>query len=209
MDFRRKFEFGLAWRTVLLIGAILLIAKAAMTPGIRAGLIVAAIIGVVALASLWNFIRRTNFLVSRFIESVRFEDYSQRFSDPSGGGFDVLGQTLDRALKTLQARHTQESAEARYLAAIVDDSPSALLTVDRDGRVEILNKAARQLFARMPLNRIEDLEALGPELAAAVDERLHGAIAFFFNDAGRLEQATRLGTVWNDRRAGGARSTYL
>ena len=168
MDFRRKFEFGLAWRTLLLIGAILLIAKAATTPGVRAGLIVAALVGVVALASLWNFIRRTNFLVSRFVESVRFEDYSQRFSDPSGGGFDVLGQTLDNALKTLQARHTQESAEGRYLSAIVDDAPSALLAVDQDGRVEILNKAARQLFARHPMHRIEDLEELGPELGTAV-----------------------------------------
>jgi nitrogen fixation/metabolism regulation signal transduction histidine kinase len=168
MDFRRKFEFGLAWRTLLLIGAILLIAKAAATPGVRAGLIVAVLIGFAALASLWNFIRRTNFLVSRFIESVRFEDYSQRFSDPSGGGFDVLGATLDQALKTLQARHTKESAEGRYLAAIIDDAPSALLTVDNEGRVEILNKAARQLFARLPLNRVSDLEALGPELAAAV-----------------------------------------
>jgi nitrogen fixation/metabolism regulation signal transduction histidine kinase len=117
--------------------------------------------------SLWNFIRRTNFLVSRFIESVRFEDYSQRFSDPSGGGFDVLGETLDHALKTLQARHTQQSAEARYLSAVVDDAPSALLAIDPDGRLEVLNKAARQLFARHPLNRVSDLEALGPELAAA------------------------------------------
>jgi two-component system, NtrC family, nitrogen regulation sensor histidine kinase NtrY len=168
MDFRRKFEFGLAWRTILLIGAILLIMKAAATPGVRAGLVVAALLGIAALASLWEFIRRTNFLVSRFIESVRFEDYSQRFSDPSGGGFDVLGQTLDHALKTLQARHTEESAEARYLSAIVDDAPSALLTVDRQGRVELLNKAARELFARHPLNRIDDLESLGPELSAAV-----------------------------------------
>src|SRR5690348_2745178 len=167
MDFRRKFEFGLAWRTLLLIGAILLIAKAAETPGVRAGLVVAALIGIAALASLWNFIRRTNFLVSRFIESVRFEDYSQRFSDPSGGGFDVLGQTLDHALKTLQARHTQESAEARYLSAIVDDAPSALLALSTDGRIDVLNKAARQLFARQPLNRVSDLERLGPELAAA------------------------------------------
>ena len=167
MDFRRKFEFGLAWRTAALVGAIILIGKAIAAPGVRAGLIVAVIIGVVALASLWNFIRRTNFLVSRFIESVRFEDYSQRFSDPSGGGFDVLGETLDQALKTLQARHTQESAEARYLAAIVDDAPSALLTIDADGKIELLNKAARQFFARQPMNRVEDLEALGPELSVA------------------------------------------
>ena len=168
MDFRRKFEFGLAWRTMVLVGAIALVGLALSTPGVRAGLVVAVLVAAVALASLWNFIRRTNFLVSRFIESVRFEDYSQRFSDPSGGGFDILGQALDNALKTLQARHTEESAEARYLAAIVDDSPSALLTVDETGRVEMLNKAARQLFTRQPLHSVRDLETLGPELGAAI-----------------------------------------
>jgi two-component system nitrogen regulation sensor histidine kinase NtrY len=167
MDFRRKFEFGLAWRTILLVSAILLVIKAAETPGVRAGLVVAALVAVAALASLWSFIRRTNFLVSRFIESVRFEDYSQRFSDPSGGGFDVLGQTLDHALKMLQARHASESAEVRYLSAIVDDAPSALLSLDHDGHIQVLNKAARQLFARHPLNRLADLDALGPELASA------------------------------------------
>jgi two-component system nitrogen regulation sensor histidine kinase NtrY len=167
MDFRRKFEFGLAWRTIVFVGMVLLVIKAAEAPGVRAGLVVLVLIALAALASLWNFIRRTNFLVSRFIESVRFEDYSQRFSDPSGGGFDVLGQTLDHALKTLQAHHTEETAEARYLSAIVDDAPSALLSLDAAGRIQVLNKAARQLLARQPLNRIEDLDELGPELAAA------------------------------------------
>jgi nitrogen fixation/metabolism regulation signal transduction histidine kinase len=106
--------------------------------------------------------------VSRFIESVRFEDYAQRFSDPSGGGFDVLGDALDQALKALQARNVAASREARYLAAIVDDSPSALIAIDENGRVELLNKGARQLFARNHLARVEDLHALGPEFAATI-----------------------------------------
>ena len=92
MDFRRRFEFGLAWRTLALVAALWLFVLALDTPGLRAGRIVALIIALIALASLWNFIRRTNFIVSRFVEFVRFEDYSQRFSDPSGGGFDVLGR---------------------------------------------------------------------------------------------------------------------
>jgi nitrogen fixation/metabolism regulation signal transduction histidine kinase len=167
MDFRRKFEFGLAWRTILFVGCLLLMIKAATTPGVRAGFVVAALIAVAALASLWSFIRRTNFIVLRFIESVRFEDYSQRFSDPSGGGFDVLGESLDHALKTLQSRHAQESAETRYLSAVIDDAPSALLAVDAEGRVDVLNKAARQIFARRPLHRLSDLDSLGPELTAA------------------------------------------
>lgn len=167
MGFRRKFEFGLAWRTLALVAAIWLFALALETQDLRAGRVVAALIAFAALTSLWQFIRRTNFQVARFIESVRFEDYSQRFSDPSSGGFDVLGDALDAALKSLQARHFQASLEARYLSAIVDDSPSALLSVEEDGRVELLNKAARQLLGRQALTRREDLALLGPELATA------------------------------------------
>lgn len=167
LGFRRRFEFGLAWRTAVLIAAIALLAEALQTPDLRAARIVTLLIALAALASLWEFIRRTNFQVARFIESVRFEDYAQRFSDPSGGGFDVLGQTLDAALKTLQDRHVQASGEARYLTAIVDDSPSALLAVDQDGKVELLNKAARQLLGRHHIARAEDLRGLGPELLAA------------------------------------------
>lgn len=167
MDFRRRFEVGLAWRTGALVLSIWLLGQAIESPDLRAGRIVAALIAVAALTSLWEFIRRTNFLVSRFVESVRFEDFSQRFTDPSGGGFDVLGETLDSALKTLQARHTEQSAEARYLSAIVDDAPSALIAIDERGRVELLNKSARQLFAGQALARVTDLAALGPELVAS------------------------------------------
>ena len=169
MDFRRRFEVGLAWRTAVLAACIWIFVRTLATPDLRAGRIVVALAAFGALASLWEFIRRTNFLVSRFVESVRFEDFSQRFSDPSGGGFDVLGDALDSALKALQARHTQQSAEARYLSAIVDDAPSALLAIDERGRIELLNKAARQLFGGMMLNRVSDLAALGPELAAAAN----------------------------------------
>ena len=163
----RSFEFGLAWRTLLLILAVLLLVAALITPDLRVARIVAALIALVALASIWSFIRRTNFLIARFIDSVQFEDYAQRFSDPSGGGFDVLGEAFDRALKQLHHRQVEASSEARYLGAIIDDSPSALLTIAEDGRVELLNKAARQLFRSHSITRVEDLAQLGPEFVAA------------------------------------------
>lgn len=166
MGFRRSFEWGLAWRTLLLVLTLVLLIATFNAPGLRAPRIVAAMIAAGALASVWSFLRRTNFQLARFIESVRFEDYAQRFSDPSGGGFDVLGDALDRALKQLQQRHLQASDEARYLGALIDDSPSALLTIADDGRVELLNKAARQLLLSHAITRVEDLVQLGPEFAA-------------------------------------------
>jgi signal transduction histidine kinase len=100
---------------------------------------------------------------------VRFEDYTQRFSDPSGGGFDVLGDTLDLALKGLQQRHEEHSAEARYLSAIVDDAPSALIAVHEERRLELLNKSARQIFGSFGLQNVSDLAMFGPEFVATAE----------------------------------------
>ena len=72
MDFRRKFEIGLAWRTAVLALCIWIFSKSLDDPDLRAGRIIAALATFAALASFWEFIRRTNFLVSRFVESVRF-----------------------------------------------------------------------------------------------------------------------------------------
>ena len=42
MGFRRRFEFGLAWRTALLVGALWLLNISLDTPDLRAGRVVAA-----------------------------------------------------------------------------------------------------------------------------------------------------------------------
>jgi signal transduction histidine kinase len=169
MGFRRSFERGLAWRTVVLLASLLLLIAALLAPDLRAARLLAALVAAGAIASLWEYIRRTNFLVTRFIESLRFEDYAQRFSDASGGGFDVLGDALDAALKHLQEQQVQSAHLSRYYEAIIDDSPSALLTIAEDGRVELLNKAARQLFRRTSVTKAEDLAQLGPEFMALTE----------------------------------------
>ena len=68
MDFRRKFELGLAWRTLFLIAAVWLFTKSLEFANIRAGRVIAALIVFFAVASIWTFIRRTNLLVARFVE---------------------------------------------------------------------------------------------------------------------------------------------
>ena len=74
MGFRHRFEFGLAWRTLVLILAIWLFVEALSMPGLRAARLVAAILAFAALASLWQFIRRTNFQMARK-EARRFPAY--------------------------------------------------------------------------------------------------------------------------------------
>lgn len=168
MGFRGRFEFGLAWRALVLLAAFGLLVAAVTTPGLAAARIVAGLIALAALASLWTHIRRTNFEIARFVEALRYDDFSQRFASSSGGGFDVLGDALDGALKSLRDRRVGLAEETRFLSAAIDDAPVALLSIADDGAVEALNKAARRLFDRAPLTRVEDFAVYGAELAAAV-----------------------------------------
>ena len=168
LAFSRRFEIGLAWRTLLVLAAIALFAAALVQPGLASARIVAALIAAVALSSLWRHVRRTNVELARFIEAVRFEDYTQRFHALGGGGFDQLGEVLDAAMRSLAAQRGDAAAEARYQAAVIDDAPVALLAINDDRSVELLNKAARRQFRRYPLTHVEDFALYGAEIAAAV-----------------------------------------
>ena len=168
MGFDRRFEIGLAWRLGVVLLAFALLIVSLQTPGLAAARIVAIVLTGLVLGSLWTFVRRTNFEVARFVESLRFEDFSQRFTATSGGGFDILGAALDGAMSGLRDRRAALSDEARFLSLVIDDTPVALLTVTDDGLVTLLNKAARRQFDRHRGTRLADFAAYGVEFAAAL-----------------------------------------
>jgi nitrogen fixation/metabolism regulation signal transduction histidine kinase len=168
MGFNRQFDIGLLWRLalILLLGGLVLMAFVAGGGG--ATRIVAVLLLGAAIADLWHHIRRTNLAVARFIEAIRFDDFTQRFTLGRGPGFETLGRALDEAIVVLGAKRSQAGEEVRFLSAVVDDAPAALLTIDEDERVTLLNKAARRQFADKSGIRVEDFRVYGAEFVAAL-----------------------------------------
>jgi nitrogen fixation/metabolism regulation signal transduction histidine kinase len=169
MTFQRNFAVGFAWRLLLLLAAVGALALALWEPDLRAARLLAGVLAAGAAWSLWHYIGRTNRELARFVEALRYGDFSQGFGRTAGGGFDELGQALGDAMRQLRAERAQANEEARIHAALADESPAALLLVDDDGRVTLSNKAARKLFNRIPGTRIENFAAYGPDLVAALE----------------------------------------
>ena len=168
MAFDRQFDLGLIWRLALILalGALTLLAFLEGGGAATRILLVAASIG--AIADLWFHLRRTNLAVARFVEAIRFDDFSQRFTLGRGTGFEALGKALDSAIVELGAKRAEAAEDARFLSAVVDDAPAALLTIDEDDRVTLLNKAARRQFVDQPGIRVADFAAYGAEFVAAL-----------------------------------------
>ena len=173
MGFDRRFTLGLIAWVFALSGALAATALSFVTPGLAAARIVALLLVAGAIWGLWWHVSRTNFAVARFVEALRFDDSSARFGGVHGGGFEELGSSLDAAMDRLRDRQAAAAAETRFLEALVDDMPVALLTVDGAGLVSPANKAARRLFRTAPGTRAEDYAVYGATLA----KRLAGGSA--------------------------------
>jgi two-component system nitrogen regulation sensor histidine kinase NtrY len=167
--FGSRFLVGLVWRLGLLLAAVFGFVQSVVSPDFGAVRLVAGLLVVGAAYMLWRYIQRTNFELARFIDAVRFADFSQGFTHRAdGSGFAELGDVLDDAIKRMRDEKHKLIDANRFYEAVLDDAPTALVTVDAAGRVELANKAARRLLIRHKGVRVEDFREYGEAFADAL-----------------------------------------
>ena len=169
MGFDRHYALGLALRLVLVLACLAALAWSLLTPGLGAVRILCAASAAVSAMALWSHVRRANHEVARFVEAIQFGDLQARFARPgSDSGFDILGDALDRGIRKLRDDRVRLQEASRFYEALADDAPTALLTVDPEGRIEPVNKAARKLFNRHVGVRPDDYACYGGHFAATL-----------------------------------------
>jgi len=162
-SFRRRFATGLVWRLALVLVTAFAFVASLQIEGLVAARLLSALVCLAAILALWRHIQRTNVELARFIEAIRFGDFSQSFGHEfAGSGFDEVGAALEEGMSRLRDERHRLIDTNRFYEAVLDDAPVALLTVDSDGRVELANKAARRLFTRHGGVQIEDFAHYGP-----------------------------------------------
>ncbi len=169
MIFDRIFLLGLAWRLIGLVLALAALVYVAVTPGLHAATLVAWAICVGLISSLWGYVQRTNHELARFVEALNHADFSASFGHRREGfGFEELGQAMNATVAKLREERARSQDTNRTLAALVDEVPIPLLTVDPDGKVELLNKAGRRMFSQYKATQLGDMVAYGERFAEAL-----------------------------------------
>lgn len=166
MGFDRRFTLTLVAWIGAIFAALLGFSLALETPGLAAVRIVAGLLVVGAVAGLWRHVTRTNRTLARFIEAQQHGDFATRFDARGGAGFAALGGALNGAIERVRRERETGLQELRFLEALVDDLPVALLTIDDPHGVRLANKAARRLFAACEGVRADDFAMFGATFAA-------------------------------------------
>jgi len=165
----RNFTLGLLLRLLLVQAGLIAFAWAIATPGLGATRVMAGLFAAIACYLLWSHVQRTNIEVSRFVEALKFGDYSVHFDRGPGSGFEAMGQAFDAAIRKLRDERRASSDELGFLEALTSDTPVPLLTVTGEGRIELANKAARRLFTEHHGLRPEDFLVYGATFASRLD----------------------------------------
>ena len=172
------FKHFLAFLVVrlVLVGAVMArVIWLLLQPGYHSASLLASIGLALLAAELWRFVSRTNRELARFLDAVRFADYSQRFDfDKAGSGFADLGRTFTRIIDEMRDRRAGQESETRRLKALIEHIPVPLMTVHADDAITLQNNAARRLFGAAHVTRINDLRQFGRGFARAVDEAIPG-----------------------------------
>ncbi len=170
-----SFARGFWVRAAALLAVVTLAAPVLLQPELVAPKIVMVAVTALVAGDLLRFVRRTNRELARFVGALDFRDASQTFSAAGrGSGFDDLGRALERVMDRVREARAADAAEARFLRALVEHVPIPLMAVGAAGRLELLNGAARRLFAAPQIASLEGLKEYGDRLWRDVGEATPG-----------------------------------
>jgi len=168
-----------ATQLCLRVGALfaLLAALAALVTGTDF-VVVPGLVGATAVWQAWNvyrFVNRTNVELARFLDAIRYDDFSPSFSmGHLGPSFADLKTAFETVMERFRATRESREVQRRYLEALVEHIPIALISVQSDGKVEMLNNAARQLLDSPRRNSLRSLESFGAVFQRDVDRARAG-----------------------------------
>ena len=127
--------------------------------------------------------------VARFLNAVAFDDPATSFTalsrDPA---FADLGAAMSRVMEQLRAGRAEREEQTQYLQTLIAHVPVALISVDEQGHVQLLNLAARRLF-ESPCAETAQFARHGAAFAAGLERLKPGesALVRMERSAGALQ----------------------
>ncbi len=177
MNFK-NFRFNIVARVLLIVAtAALFISLFPRPEYIITSIIVASLI-VFQIASLVNYVERTNRRLTTFLESIRHSDFVTSFSDHGlGKSFDDLNTAFNEVINEFKKTRASREEHFNYLQTVVQHISIGIIVFQKNGKVDLINNAAKRILKTTGVRMISEIEQTDKSLAEKLLEMKAGDTA--------------------------------
>lgn len=173
----RSWRGGLAVRLAALLALLALLAFALVGAQLYAVAVVLAALAVGQGVSVVRFVERTERELARLFTAIAHDDFSQGFASGRGAASVELAAAFAEVTQRFRKARLEVEEHRRYLEALVEHVPIAILSVAEAGEVRLLNGAARRLLDASAPTTLEGLHRYGSSFQRDVAQCKSGSRA--------------------------------
>ncbi|HAS57579.1 MAG TPA: histidine kinase, partial [Algoriphagus sp.] len=158
----KRFSIGISVRVILITLCLftgvwlyfrqnLLLAPAVITL-IVLGLIV----------ELIHYVNSVNQKLARFLDSIRFGDFSSSFTSDSkmGSSFKEVNFAFNEVMEVFKQTRAEKEEQMLFLQVIIQHINTGIISFNAEGKIGVINNAAKQLLQIPQFRNISDLGRL-------------------------------------------------
>ena len=165
----KRFRIVLAGRVLLLGGFIFLLYFLILQTSYYAATLIVAALIVYQFTSLIAYVEKTNRDLTRFLDAIKYSDFSQTFAHTGlGSSFNELKAAFNEVIEKFQKTRAAQEEHFRYLQTVVQHVGIGLIAFNSEGEVSLLNNAAKRLLNVSHLKNIKSLAGSSEKLVEAL-----------------------------------------
>lgn len=168
----RKFSVGIALRilsiTALIVVAVwLYLSQGLILAPLMLGLVVIGLAG-----EMIYYVNSINQKLARFLDSIRFADFSSSFTSDSkmGTSFREVNKAFNEVMEVFKQTRAEKEEQMLFLQVIIQHINTGIISFNTEGKIGVINNAAKHLLQIPQFRNISDLARLSPTLLQEVIE---------------------------------------
>jgi len=138
-----------------------------------------AILGIVALIQIGEliyYVNSVNHKLARFLDSIRYNDFSSSFTSDSqmGGSFREVNVAFNEVMDVFKKTRAEKEEQMLFLQVIIQHINTGIISFNSEGKIGVINNSAKHLLQIPQFRDISDLGKLSPALLKEVLEMKPG-----------------------------------
>lgn len=156
----KTFRFNCILRIILLAASVGLFFYLIFQTSLYSATFIVGIAIIYQVYALIYYVDKTNRDLTRFFQSIKYEDFSQTFKENGlGSSFDALKSSFTEVSNAFRKARAEKEEHYRYLQTVVQHVGIGLIAFRPDGEVELINNAAKRL---LKVSHLKNIKSLGP-----------------------------------------------